>query len=117
MKTAQCLETGFIIKDSEKIFGISCPATNGVEPICQKCVDDIPQSARRTGPGNTCEQGERGIDVYLATAEKSDGSYDRQSFVPGKFAFSLSEVSAKKYLPSSLQKLPGPISQRKNWVA
>jgi hypothetical protein len=109
----KCFETGFIIPRTEVIFGVSCPATNGVEPICKDCVDKVPEAVKRKGPGMTCEPGERGIDVYAATAQAGEGEgYDPKTFVTGKFLFSLSQQNARKFLPRTLEKLPKPAKSR-----
>ena len=109
----KCIETGFIILITEKIFGVSCPATNAVEPICESCLKNIPEEVKRKGMGMMCEQGERGIDIYLATAEATEEGYAPSSFAPGKFFFSLSEADAQRFLPNTFNKLPKPPQKKK----
>src|SRR4051812_3683449 len=96
-----CSETEEYIWSRQRAFAASHPTGQGYA-VGEPAIAKIPQSERRQV---RCGAMEDGLNVYEGVGSQSSGTWQFSDFKKGKFLFSISDATAKKYLPRTLQRI------------
>ena len=105
-----CRETEAYIWEREKAYMVIHPMRDGYavgEPVVEK----IPLKARRDKP---CGPFEDGLDVHEGVGTKSAGTWQWSTFSHGKFLFSISAETAKRYLPRTMRHIAKDVRRNAN---
>ncbi len=98
-----CSESGKDVRVTEKLFGVVHPLGKGYA-VASSVISRIPESERRTNP---CDPMEEGLNVHEghSTANPTFGTWAWSTYRHGKFLFSVSKETSKKYLPKTRRKI------------
>lgn len=105
-----CRETQKYMWAKEKAYMAIHPIRQGYA-ISEPVISKIPASARRAQP---CSHFEDGLDIYEGKGTKSAGTWQWSTFKHGKFLFSISEETAKLYLPRTVLHIARDIAENAN---
>jgi hypothetical protein len=105
-----CSEFEEIVWAHDKAFAVVHPIGPGVA-VGEAAINQIPRSERRDRP---CELLENGLNIHEGDGEKLCGTWQFSSFKQKKFLFSISEDSAKLYLPRTHSKINTRVMQNAN---
>ena len=93
-----CSETGKDIKFGKTLMAGTRSDVKFYSALSQDVLKQIPESKKRLTP---CEPGVGGVNIHNATSSRNfNGSYTLCDFRLENFSFSISEETAREYLPT-----------------
>jgi len=96
-----CVETGRGIVFGTPLWAGKRNGTDVFFALSQEAIDRIPAAERRLVP---CAPGEAGVDFHAGSSGRNfNGSYTWTQFRAAAFAFSISELAVRRFLPHLAQ--------------
>lgn len=107
-----CSESESVIPGRRKAYAVSHPLGPGYA-VDERAIVRIPVSERRP---LRCDQFEEGLNVHEGEGAKGEltGNWQTTTFAQGKFLFSISEETAKRYLPRTVALIAKDIAEEAN---
>ena len=104
-----CSEFEILIPGSQKVYAVSHPIGPGYA-VSERAVSRIPEKAKRQ---ERCGPMEEGLDIARGrgTKGKMAGNWQISTFAQGEFLFSISEATARVYLPNTLRRIRADIAE------